>query len=58
MKRRRKAKKSRKTIAKLIELLKNFKPRIGITPTGSAFKSIKDYNRKNNKKAVRDGLDE
>jgi hypothetical protein len=57
-KRRRKAKKSRKTIAKLIELLKNFKPRMALPPVGTSFKSIRDYNRKNNKKAVKDGLDE
>jgi len=57
-KRRRKARKSKKTIAKLIESLKNIKIRGKIPPVGSAFKSIKDYNRKNNKKAVDEGMNE
>jgi hypothetical protein len=57
-KRRRKAKKNRKTIAKLMESLKNIKIRVKLPPVGSAFKSIKDYNRKNNKKAVDEGLSE
>jgi hypothetical protein len=58
MKRRRKAKKTRKTIANLIDLLKNIKIRVQIPPVGHAFKSIKDYNRKDNKKAAKDGLDD
>jgi hypothetical protein len=55
-KRRRKAKKNRKTVSNLMKTLKKIKPRVPQTPTGSAFASIKDYKRKNNKKAVEDEL--
>jgi hypothetical protein len=55
--RRRKAKKTRKTVSNLMKILDNIKPRVPQTPTGAVFSSIKDYNRKNNKKAVNDGLD-
>ena len=58
MKRRRKTKKNKKTIPKLLELLKNIKIRIPTPPTGSIFKSIKDYDRRNNKKSIKEGLDE
>lgn len=57
-KRRRKAKKTRKTIPKLMKLLKNIKIRIPTPPTGTSFKSIKDYDRRNNKKTVEEGMDE
>jgi hypothetical protein len=56
LKRRRKAKKTRKTVSNLLKKLANIKPRVPQTPTGSAFASIKDYKRKNNKKAVKEGL--
>ena len=58
VKRRRKTKKKRKTIHKLMESLKNIKIRIPTPPTGTAFKSIKDYNRRNNKKSIEEGLDD
>lgn len=45
-------------MSKLMELLKNIKIRIPTPPTGSAFKSIKDYNRRNNKKLEKEGLDD
>jgi hypothetical protein len=57
-KRRRKAKKNRKTMAKLMESLKNIKVRVPVPPVGTSFASIKDYDRRNNKKAVEEGLDE
>lgn len=57
-KRRRKSKKKRKTIAKLMESLKNIKVRVLVPPVGTSFKSIKDYNRKDNKKAIDEGFDE
>lgn len=57
-KRRRKMKKNKKTIPKLLESLKNIKVRVPVPPVGTAFKSKKDYSRKNNKKAVEEGLDE
>lgn len=50
-KRRRRAKK-KKSLSKLIESLKKIKARIPTPPTGSAFKTKKDYDRKNNKKAI------
>ena len=56
--RRRKAKKKRKTIANLIELLKNIKIRVKTPPTGHAFKSEKDYDRKRNKKIIKDSLND
>jgi len=52
-KRRRKAKKNRKTIANLKELLKNIKVRVPIPPVGCRFKSIKDFNRQHNKKMTK-----
>ena len=48
-KRRRKAKKNRKTLSNLMKKLKNIKIRVPIPPVGSRFKSIKDFNRQNNK---------
>lgn len=57
-KRRRKAKKTRKTVSNLMKLLANIKPRCPIPPVGTSFASIKDYHRKNNKKAVDEGLDD
>ena len=57
-KRRRKAKKNRKTIANLTKSLNNIKPRVPVPPPGSAFKSIRDYDRRSNKRAVKAGLDE
>ena len=56
LKRRRKAKKTRKTVANLSKILENIKPRVPQTPVGEAFGSIKDYNRKDNRKAVKEGL--
>ena len=41
-----------------MESLKNIKIRIPTPPTGTAFKSIKDYNRRNNKKSIEEGLDD
>jgi len=58
MARRRKAKKTRKTLSNLMKSLENIKPRVPVPPTGVAFGSIKDYNRKDNKKAIREGLDD
>lgn len=43
---------------KLLKLLKSIKPRIPIPRPGVAFKSKKDYNRSNNKKIIRQGLDD
>lgn len=57
-KRRRKAKKNKKTLAKLIESLKNIKIRVKLPPVGTAFRSKKDYDRRNNKKSVEEGLNE
>lgn len=57
-KRRRKTKKNRMTESKYLKLLGNIKPRVPQTPVGDVFSSIKDYNRKENKKAVEDGLNE
>lgn len=57
-KRRRKAKKNKKTLAKLIESLKNIKIRVKLPPVGTSFKSKKDYDRRNNKKSVEEGLNE
>lgn len=56
--RRRKKKKKKNKLAKLIKSLDFFKPRVPVPPTGSAFKSVKDYDRSNNKKIIDDGLDE
>lgn len=57
-KRRRKAKKTRKTVSNLLKKLANIKPRVPQTPTGDAFATIRDYKRKDNKKAVEEGLNE
>ena len=57
-KRRRKAKKTRKTISNLLKQLENIKPRCPIPPVGTSFASIKDYRRRNNKKAVDEGLED
>ena len=57
-KRRRKAKKSRKTVSNMMKILENMKPRVPVPPVGSAFSSIKDYDRRDNDKAVEEGLDE
>ena len=54
--RRRKRKKNKKTISKLLESLKNITPRMLLPPIGSAFKSKKDYNRKDNKKIIKKEL--
>lgn len=56
LKTRRKHKKTCKNISNLMKLLKNIKPRVPSPPVGTAFASIKDYRRKNNKKAVDEGL--
>lgn len=56
-KRRKKTKKKKKTISKLMKSLKNIKIRIPTPPTGTAFKSIKDYNRRDNKKSIEDEID-
>lgn len=53
-KRRKKAKKNKKTIANLIKSLKNIKMRIPTPPPGISFKSIRDYNRRNNKKIIKE----
>jgi hypothetical protein len=45
-------------MANLVKKLKNVKVRIPPPPTGTSFKSIKDYNRRHNKKFVGEGLDE
>lgn len=58
IKRRRKARKNKKTIPKLLKLLENIKIRIPTPPTGTSFKSIKDYDRRDNKKSVEEGMDE
>ncbi len=57
-KRRRKAKKTRKTVSNLMKLLANIKPRVPVPPVGSSFASIKDYDRRDNKKAVQDEIDD
>lgn len=58
MKRRKKTKKSKKTISNLMKSLKNIKIRIPTPPSGTTFKSIKDYNRSHNKKTTQEGLDD
>lgn len=55
---RRKVMKNSNTLPKLMELLKNIKIRIPTPPPGTSFASVKDYNRRDNKKAVKDGMDE
>lgn len=57
-KRRRKARKTRKTVSNLMKLLENIKLRVPVPPVGTSFASIKDYDRRDNKKAVEDGIDE
>lgn len=57
-KRRRKMKKNRKTLPKLLELLKNIKIRVPSPPVGTAFKSKKAYNRRNNKKVAQEEMNE
>jgi hypothetical protein len=56
--RRRKKKKKLKKLANYMKSLISIRPRIPTPPTGSAFKSIKDYDRKQNKKAIDRELDE
>ena len=57
-KRRRKKKKKKNSLAKFMESLSFFKPRMGITPVGYAFKSKKEYNRSENKKIIDNELDD
>ena len=57
-KRRRKAKKKAKTMSNLMKSLKNVKVRVPVPPVGSSFTSIKDYDRRNNKIAIKEGLDD
>jgi hypothetical protein len=57
-KQQRKAKKEANTLPKLMKLLENIKIRVLTPRPGTAFRSIKDYNRNNNKKIAKDGLDD
>ena len=50
--RRRKAKKAKKKKAKLLKSLDTLKFRIPTPPPGFSFKSKKDYNRDDNRKAI------
>jgi len=51
-KRKRKSKKKKNSLAKALESLKLFIGRIPTPPPTKAFKSKKDYKRKNNKEIV------
>jgi len=57
-KRSRKKKKAKNKLAKLMESLSFLKTRIPTPPSGFSFKSKKDYDRRDNKKAVNRALNE
>ena len=48
----------RRKLSKLLKTLPELKKRIPIAPPNMAFKSKKDYNRSENKKAIKRELDE
>lgn len=54
---RRKASKAKKKKSEALKNLQNIKTRIATPPSGYAFKSKKDYDRRNNKKAIQKELD-
>lgn len=57
-KRQRKKKKAKKKLAKFMESLSFIKPRAPVPPPGFSFKSKKDYDRRDNKKAVDKAMNE
>ncbi len=56
--RKRKIKKAKNKLAKFMKSLILIKPRIPVPPSGYSFKSDRDYDRRQNKKAIQKELDD